>query len=106
MAPPSKTPKLASSRCYPQATFVYGQITSHGVELKDLSVDRQLALYNELFRFARVAFTALVDRPPPDMLYGPSPWGALSHLVMKRTCNSARQHVHKSVVSTFLPDFC
>lgn len=56
---------------------MYEQITSRGVEVKDLSVDRQLALYNELFGFARVAFTALVDRPPPDMLYGPSPGGAL-----------------------------
>lgn len=69
---------------------MYEQITSHGVEPKDLSVDRQLALYNELFRFARVAFTALVDRPPPDMLYGPSPWGALLQSFMKRTYSAVR----------------
>ena len=51
-------------------------LAAHGVTRDEIKLSRQLVFYNELFGWARIAFIALADRPPPDILYGPSPAGA------------------------------
>lgn len=62
--------------CLPQAAFVYEEIVSnHGISGGDVKVSKRLALYNDLFNFARIAVTTLMDCPPPDLLYGPSSTG-------------------------------
>lgn len=61
----------------PQASIIYSEMRSPAVEREDIELDRQLVFYNDLFSWARVAFEALTDRPPPDILYGPSSQGDL-----------------------------
>lgn len=60
-----------------QASFVYEEIVANnGISNgEDVKVDQRLALYNDLFNFSRIAVTTLMDCPPPDLLYGPSPKG-------------------------------
>lgn len=60
-----------------QAAFIYDAIATHGVAREEIKLGRQLVFFNELFAWARIAFIALADRPPPDILYGPSPDGTL-----------------------------
>lgn len=55
--------------------MVYGEMAAQGIPREDIELDQQLILYNDLFGWARIAFKALTDRPPPDILYGPSPEG-------------------------------
>lgn len=62
--------------CLPQASFVYEEIVANkGIRGGDVKVSQRLALYNDLFNFARIAVTTLMDCPPPDLLYGASPTG-------------------------------
>ena len=55
-----------------QASAVYGAMTAGGSPRGTVQLDRQLCFYDDLFGWARIAFTALVDRPPPDTLFGPT----------------------------------
>ena len=48
---------------------------ANGAPRGTLLLDQQLCLYNDLFGWARIAFPALADRPPPDSLYGPTASG-------------------------------
>lgn len=59
-----------------------------------IELDAQLILFNELFGWARIAFKALTDRSPPDIMYGPSPEGkSLQH--MEATNSSLYRTVQK-----------
>lgn len=60
-----------------QAACIYSGMTAHGGARDEIKLGRQLVFFNELFGWARIAFIALADRPPPDILYGPSPEGAI-----------------------------
>lgn len=50
---------------------MYERMAMQKKEREDIALERQLTLYNDLFAWARVAFLALTDRSPPDILYGP-----------------------------------
>ncbi|CAN0058952.1 unnamed protein product, partial [Ascophyllum nodosum] len=54
------------------ASALHGEITADGAPRRALPLGRQLCFYNDLFGWARIAFPALADRPPPDMLFGPT----------------------------------
>ena len=54
----------------PQATTIYDLIGTNGVPREAVQLDRQLFLHSDLFGWARIAFTALADRPPPDINFG------------------------------------
>ncbi|CAM9571594.1 unnamed protein product, partial [Ascophyllum nodosum] len=54
------------------ASQIYGGNMANGAPRGALLLDQQLCLYNDLFGWARIAFPALADRPPPDSLYGPT----------------------------------
>ena len=55
--------------------MIYSEMVSRAAEREDIELDRQLVFYDDLFWWARVAFQALTGRPPPDILYGPTPQG-------------------------------
>lgn len=57
-----------------QAAHVYAGMSAEG-NPAHIELDAQLILFNELFGWARIAFKALTDRSPPDIMYGPSPEG-------------------------------
>ena len=59
----------------PQATTVYDAMANNGVPREAVQLDRQLCLYDDLFGWARITFTALTDRPPPDIHFGPTALG-------------------------------
>lgn len=50
-------------------------MAANRVSRTQIELGRQLVFFNELFGWARVAFSALTDRPPPNVLYGPCPAG-------------------------------
>lgn len=50
---------------------MYEQVAMEKKEHEDIALERQLTLYNDLFAWARIAFVALTDRSPPDILHGP-----------------------------------
>ena len=50
---------------------MYNAIATSGAPRGTVQLDRQLCLYNDLFGWARIAFTALASRPPPDVVLGP-----------------------------------
>lgn len=54
------------------ASAIYSERTSDGPPRVTVPLDRQLCFYNDLFGWARIAFPALADRPPPDILFGPT----------------------------------
>lgn len=54
-----------------QASIVYERMAMQKTEREDIALERQLTMYNDLFAWARIAFMALTDRSPPDILYGP-----------------------------------
>ncbi|CAM9827730.1 unnamed protein product [Ascophyllum nodosum] len=54
------------------ASAVYGGVTADSTPRGAVPLDRQLCFYNDLFGWARIAFLALADRPPPDILFGPT----------------------------------
>lgn len=54
---------------------MYSRMAEQGTPTEDIELDQQLIFYNDLFGWARVAFQALADRSPPDILYGPSQEG-------------------------------
>lgn len=54
-------------------SFIYDGLANRGVARPAIKLGRQLVFFNELFGWARIAFIALADGPPPDILYGPSP---------------------------------
>ena len=58
-----------------QATTVYDTMANNGVRREAVQLDRQLCLYDDLFGWARIAFTALADRPPPNIHFGPTASG-------------------------------
>lgn len=60
-----------------QVSFIYDGLANRGVARPAIKLGRQLVFFNELFGWARIAFIALADGPPPDILYGPSPGGTL-----------------------------
>lgn len=64
--------------------MIYSGMTSRGGTVEDVELDRQLCFFNDLFGWARVAFSALADRPPPDILFGPSPAGAMYGTTVER----------------------
>ncbi|CAM9827660.1 unnamed protein product [Ascophyllum nodosum] len=51
---------------------LYGEFTANGGPRGALPLGRQLCFYNDLFGWARIAFPALADRPPPVILFGPT----------------------------------
>lgn len=53
-------------------------MVANDVPRAEIELDQQLVFFNELFGWARIAFVALADRPPPHALYGPSPEGTCS----------------------------
>lgn len=50
-------------------------MAEHGGRYEDIEIDRQACLYNDLFGWARIAVVALMSRPAPDVLCGPSTEG-------------------------------
>lgn len=58
-----------------QASIVYNGMAEHGGRYEDIEIDRQACLYNDLFGWARIAVVALMSRPAPDVLSGPSAEG-------------------------------
>ncbi|CAM9571173.1 unnamed protein product [Ascophyllum nodosum] len=54
------------------ASAIYAEITTDGAPRGTMPLDRQLCFYNDLFGWARIAFPALADRPPPDIMLGPT----------------------------------
>ena len=61
-----------------QAAYIYEGMVANDVPRAEIELDQQLVFFNELFGWARIAFVALADRPPPHALYGPSPEGTSS----------------------------
>lgn len=62
-------------RYHRQAGFVYRAMATYGIPRGDIELTQQLTLYNDMFGWARVAYLALADQSPPDILYGPSAQG-------------------------------
>lgn len=50
-------------------------MAEHGGRYEEIEIDRQACLYNDLFGWARIAVVALMSRPAPDVLCGPSSEG-------------------------------
>ena len=74
---------------FQQASALHGEITADGAPRRTLPLGRQLCFYNDLFGWARIAFPALADRPPPDMLFGPT---EALYTGNTRYCTEVRDH--------------
>lgn len=77
-------------------------MTAHGVSSAEMELGQQLVFFNELFGWARIAFVALADRPPPHALYGPSLEGT-SVIQVSAAC--LNWHKPNILSSSFLPAY-
>lgn len=77
-----------------QAGFIYRAMAIYGTPRGDIELAQQLTFYNEMFGWARVAYLALADQPPPDILYGPSAQGLNAQLKLI-LANPLRSSTHQ-----------